>query len=131
MCESMPAIRCMPLSGSFREDHTNANILSRGFLTVMGCGLPACRAARLNQYVADHYLCFPHPAPRDAPALTPSQVVLGLCVCLFVSALFVALCWRMPLEAVHMSSRSQRSKSEQRIFSRNPFSGRKGSDHIA
>ena len=70
-------------------------------------------------------------ATRDGPRLTPSQVVLGLCVCLFASVLAIALCWRLPVEAAHLSRSYHRSKSEQRLFSRNPFSGRKGSKHIA
>jgi hypothetical protein len=64
------------------------------------------------------------------PARTP-QVVLGLCVCLFASALLVALCWRLPIEAAQMSNKAKGSKPEQRLFSRIPFSGRKRTEHIA
>jgi hypothetical protein len=61
------------------------------------------------------------------PPRTP-QVVLGPCICLFVSELFLALCWRLPVEAAHLSHRSQRSKPQQQLFSRILLSVRKGSD---
>ena len=38
------------------------------------------------------------------------QVVLGLCVCLFVVALFFTLCWRLPLEGAHLVTGRRRSK---------------------
>jgi len=78
-----------------------------------------------------HCVCRPC-IPDMELKMYPVQVVMGLCVCLFVSALSIVLFWRIPTEAAHLLAGARHRPTKQQLFL---FAGggssSKGAKHMA